>query len=118
MASVESSNRNVAFHKIPKLKQFLQNANELPRCNKYGKVEYSLWFNAFSKQLEPHHNLDTENGFQNNTLEQLQQAYKKICMKINTANRQYSANGKFELCYVYNHCDNSKLLYIELCFMI
>ena len=103
MASVESSNRNVAFHKIPKLKQFLQNAGKMPTSRKYGVREYSLWFHSFSTQLEPYHNLDNEEGYENNPLEELIQAYKKICVKINNANRQYNVNGKFQILCVYNH---------------
>ena len=110
MASLQTSNRNVPIEKIPKLKQFLNNTGIKPKGGKYGVVEYSMWFNAFSDQLKPYHNLSANERYHNNSLEDMTQAYKKICLKINNAKRQYAANGKLQWYNLSNQNNNSNHL--------
>ena len=95
MASTESSNRNVPLHDIPKLQQYLRSANITPRTRTFGVLDYAVWFNAFSTQLQPYHDLVVENGYKNNSLDDLASTYKKMCNKINNEKRKLQENGEF-----------------------
>ena len=94
MASLESSNRNLPFYKIPKLNAFLKSVGKA-KPSRPGVEEYALWFNTYADQIRPYHSLNPDDRFSHNDLNSLKQAYLKILPKIEKEKQAARANGEF-----------------------
>ena len=88
MASKESSNRSVAFARIPSLLTFLKGIGKTPKNNKFEVRHYALWFNAYANQVERYHSLSTSNKFTSNSMDDIKSTYERIFKKIKTEAQQ------------------------------
>ena len=94
MASLQFSNRNVAFHKIPTITAFLKHSGIKKTKTKFAACDYATWFNAFKTQLEGHHSLNASMEFTLNCLESLKIAYKHIQGRITSERQRIKAQER------------------------